>query len=185
MYKYFEGIENSIRNCQKCKLCKTRNNIVFGEGSKTAKVMVIAEAPGADEDRLGRPFVGRAGKLLDEVLNEVGLKREEMYISNIVKCRPPANRNPMDAEINACLDYLRNQVILIKPKIIVLLGSIALKTIIGNNYKITAARGNFIDKKGIKYMPTWHPAAVLRDENKKEGFISDFKKVKEELDKYN
>ena len=111
----------------------------------------------------------------------IGIKREEVYIANIVKCRPPANRNPEDDECFACLNYLRNQVILVKPKIIVLLGSVALKNILGKEYGITATRGHWIEKKGIKYMPTWHPAALLRDETKKIGFIKDLKKVIEEI----
>lgn len=121
----------------------------------------------------GEPFVGRAGKLMDMAFDVVGLKREDVYIANIVKCRPPANRNPEEDEATACLNYLRNQVILVKPQIIVLLGSVALKNILGQEYKITSARGKWVEKKGIKYIPTWHPAALLRDETKKIDFIKD------------
>ena len=183
MYETWEELEKSIENCNKCKLCKTRQNIVFGTGNKNAKLMLIGEGPGADEDRLGEPFVGRAGKLMDLAFEAIGLKREEVYIANIVKCRPPANRNPEDDEAMACMNYLRNQVILVKPEIIVLLGSVALKNILGKEYGITASRGKWIEKKGIKYMPTWHPAALLRDETKKIEFIKDLKLVIEELDK--
>ena len=183
MYETWEELEKSIENCNKCKLCKTRQNIVFGIGNKNAKLMLIGEGPGADEDRLGEPFVGRAGKLMDLAFEAIGLKREEVYIANIVKCRPPANRNPEDDEAMACMNYLRNQVILVKPEIIVLLGSVALKNILGKEYGITASRGKWIEKKGIKYMPTWHPAALLRDETKKIEFIKDLKLVIEELDK--
>ena len=183
MYETWEELEKSIENCNKCKLCKTRQNIVFGTGNKNAKLMLIGEGPGADEDRLGEPFVGRAGKLMDLAFEAIGLKREEVYIANIVKCRPPANRNPEDDEAMKCINYLRNQVILIKPEIIVLLGSVALKNILGKEYGITASRGKWIEKKGIKYMPTWHPAALLRDETKKIEFIKDLKLVIEELNK--
>lgn len=177
MYKTWEDLEKSIINCQKCKLCKQRQNIVFGTGNKEADIMFIGEGPGADEDRLGEPFVGRAGKLMNMAFDVVGIKREEVYIANVVKCRPPGNRNPEDDEANSCLDYLRNQVILVKPKIIVLLGSVALKNILGKEYGITASRGKIIEKKGIIYIPTWHPAALLRDENKKVDFIRDLQKV--------
>ena len=183
MYETWEELEKSIENCNKCKLCKTRQNIVFGTGNKNAKLMLIGEGPGADEDRLGEPFVGRAGKLMDLAFEAIGLKREEVYIANIVKCRPPANRNPEDDEAMACMNYLRNQVILVKPEIIVLLGSVALKNILGKEYGITASRGKWIEKKEIKYMPTWHPAALLRDETKKIEFIKDLKLVIEELNK--
>ena len=179
MYETWEELEKSINNCQKCKLCKTRQNIVFGTGNKNADIMFIGEGPGADEDRLGEPFVGRAGKLMDLAFEIVEIKREDVYIANIVKCRPPQNRNPEDDEAKACMDYLRNQVILVKPEIIVLLGSVALKNILGKEYGITQARGKWIEKKGIMYMPTWHPAALLRDENKKADFINDLFLVKE------
>ena len=177
MYETWEELEKSIVNCNKCKLGKTRQNIVFGVGNKNARIMFIGEGPGADEDRLGEPFVGRAGKLMDMAFEIVGIRRDEVYIANIVKCRPPANRNPEDDEAVACLDYLRNQVMLIKPKIIVLLGSVALKNILGKDYGITASRGKVIEKKEIIYVPTWHPAALLRDESKKIDFIKDLQLV--------
>jgi DNA polymerase len=173
MVETWEELEKSIENCQKCKLAKTRQNIVFGVGNRNAKIMFIGEGPGADEDRLGEPFVGKAGKLMNMAFETVGLKREEVYIANVVKCRPPGNRNPEDDEAQACLDYLRNQVILVKPEIIVLLGSVALKNILGKEYGITASRGKWIERKGIRYLPTWHPAALLRDETKKIDFIQD------------
>ena len=139
--------------------------------------MLIGEGPGADEDAQGEPFVGKAGKLMNMAFQMLGINRENLYIANIVKCRPPQNRNPLEDEAKACLDYLRNQVILVKPKIIVLLGSVALKNILGQEYGITSSRGKWIEKKGILYMPTWHPAALLRDENKKIDFIKDLKEV--------
>ena len=129
----------------------------------------------------GEPFVGRAGKLMNLAFQTVGIDRESVYIANIVKCRPPANRNPENDESEACMNYLRNQVILVKPKIIVLLGSVALKNILGKEYSITSSRGKWVEKKGIKYMPTWHPAALLRDETKKIDFIKDLQLVMNEL----
>ena len=182
MYETFEELEKSIEGCKKCKLANGRTNIVFGTGNKEADVMLIGEGPGADEDRLGEPFVGKAGKLMNMAFEGLGISREKVYIANIVKCRPPQNRNPEDDEALACLDYLRNQVMLVKPKIIVLLGSVALKNILGKEYGITASRGNWVDRKGIYYMPTWHPAALLRDDNKKIEFWKDLKEVKNKAD---
>ena len=178
MYDNWEELEADNKQCRKCKLCQTRNNVVFGTGNRQADLMFIGEGPGADEDIQGEPFVGKAGKLMNMAFDAVGLKREEVYIANIVKCRPPSNRNPEEDEAMACLNYLRNQVLLVKPKIIVLLGSTALKNILGNEYSITAMRGKWIEQKGILYMPTWHPAALLRDENKKIEFWNDLKEVK-------
>lgn len=183
MFETWEELEESIKGCNKCKLYKTRQNIVFGVGNKESKIMFIGEGPGADEDKIGEPFVGRAGQLMDMAFQTVGIKKEEVYIANIVKCRPPANRNPEDDECTACMNYLRNQVILVKPEIIVILGSVALKNILGKDFGITSSRGKWIEKKGIKYMPTWHPAALLRDENKKIEFIKDLKLAIEELNK--
>lgn len=178
MYDNWEELEQSIVNCNKCKLCTNRTNIVFGVGNKEADIMIIGEGPGADEDKQGEPFVGKAGQLMNKALTGLGIKREELYIANIVKCRPPSNRVPEQDEAEACLNYLRNQVILVKPKIIVLLGSTALKNILGKEYSITAMRGKWIEQKGIYYMPTWHPAALLRDENKKIEFWNDLKEVR-------
>lgn len=179
MFDNWEELEKSVEGCSRCKLCQTRNNIVFGVGNKQADIMFIGEGPGADEDAQGEPFVGKAGKLMDMGFTALGINREDVYIANIVKCRPPSNRNPEQDEEQACLNYLRNQVILVKPKIIVLLGSVALKNILGPEYGITASRGKWIEKKGIFYMPTWHPAALLRDETKKIDFINDLKLVLE------
>lgn len=177
MYNNWEELEEVVKQCRKCRLCETRKNVVFGVGNREADVMFIGEGPGADEDAQGEPFVGKAGKLMNMAFDMLGVKREEVYIANIVKCRPPNNRNPQDDEAENCLDYLRNQVILVKPKIIVLLGSVALKNVLGKEYGITASRGKWLERKGILYMPTWHPAALLRDENKKIDFIKDLKQV--------
>ena len=177
MYEKMEELEDAIRNCSRCKLCKNRTNIVFGIGNENANIMFIGEGPGVDEDKQGIPFVGKAGQLMNKAFDALGINREDVYIANIVKCRPPNNRDPEPDEIQGCMNYLRNQVIIVKPKIIVLLGRIALQNILGKEYKITASRGIWVEKKGILYMPTWHPAALLRDETKKIDFINDLKEV--------
>ena len=182
MYETWEEIEESIKNCNKCKLCSGRKNIVFGTGNKNAKIMFIGEGPGADEDIQGEPFVGKAGQLMNKAFEALEIERTNVYIANIVKCRPPQNRNPEKDEAKACMDYLRNQVILVKPKIIVLLGSVALKNILGEEYGITNSRGKWIEKREIWYMPTFHPAALLRDDSKKIDFWRDLKLVKEKLE---
>ncbi len=182
MYERWEELEQAVSCCKKCRLCENRINTVFGTGNKEAKVMFIGEGPGADEDKLGEPFVGKAGKLMNMAFEGIGIKRQEVYIANIVKCRPPSNRNPQDDEAKACMDYLRNQVIFVKPKIIVLLGSVALKNILGKEYNITASRGKWVEKNGIFYLPTWHPAALLRDETKKIDFWKDLKNAKEKME---
>lgn len=181
MYETWEELEQSIHGCNKCKLCNGRKNIVFGTGNKNADVMFIGEGPGADEDIQGEPFVGKAGQLMNKAFEALEIQREDVYIANIVKCRPPQNRNPEKDEAEACMDYLRNQVMLVKPKIIILLGSVALKNILGEEYGITKARGNWLERKGIWYMPTFHPAALLRDDSKKLDFWRDLKLVKEKL----
>lgn len=181
MFEKLEEIDELVKKCTKCNLCKNRTQTVFGTGNQNAEVMFIGEGPGADEDREGEPFVGKAGKLMNQAFLGIGIKREDVYIGNIVKCRPPGNRTPLKEEANACLDYLRNQVMIIKPKIVVLMGNTALKNILGEEYGITASRGKWIEKKGIKYMPTFHPAALLRDDSKKIDFWKDLKLVKEEM----
>ena len=181
MYDNWDDLKKSIAECKKCRLCTNRTNIVLGEGNINAKIMFIGEGPGADEDKQGVPFVGKAGQLMNKAFQALGINREEIYIANIVKCRPPSNRVPEEDEAQACLNYLRNQVVLIKPEIIVLLGSTALKTILGKEYGITAVRGKWMEKNGIEYMPTWHPAALLRDENKKIEFWQDLKELKKYL----
>ncbi len=177
-----EEVKESIKDCKKCKLCTGRKNIVFGVGNKNADIMFIGEGPGADEDAQGIPFVGKAGQLMNKAFDAVGIEREEVYIANIVKCRPPNNRDPESDEVLSCINYLRNQVMIVKPKIIVLLGRISLQNILGQEYKITASRGKWVEKKGILYMPTWHPAALLRDETKKIDFIRDLKEVIKKLE---
>ena len=177
MCKTWDELEAEIKGCKKCKLCQNRTNIVIEDGNRNADVMLIGEEPGADEDRQGVPFVGRAGQLMNKAFEGLGIDRSKLYIANIVKCRPPNNRVPQEDEAQACLDYLRNQVLLVSPKIIVLMGSTALKNILGAEHKITTSRGSWIEKKGILYMPTWHPAALLRDDTKKIDFWHDFEKI--------
>lgn len=185
MFEKLEEINEVVKKCNKCALCTNRTNSVFGVGNPSADVMFIGEGPGADEDREGEPFVGKAGKLMNQAFIGLGISRDKIYIANIVKCRPPNNRTPLKEEANACLDYLRNQVMIIKPKIIVLLGNTALKNILGEEYGITSTRGKWIEKKGIRYMPTFHPAALLRDESKKIDFWKDLELVKKVADENN
>ncbi len=183
MYDTLEEINEEVKNCRKCKLCNNRKNTVFGTGNPKCKIMFIGEGPGADEDSTGIPFVGKAGKLMNQAFLSLGIERNDVYIANIVKCRPPNNRNPEKDEAKSCMDYLRNQVLVIKPKIIVLLGNVALKNILGEEYGITKSRGKWIEKKGILYMPTFHPAALLRNEGLKIDFWNDLKLVLEEAKK--
>lgn len=173
MYDNWEDLESACKNCKSCKLYNERTNVVIGTGDKKAKVMFIGEGPGADEDLQGIPFVGKAGKLMNMAFDGIGIKREAVYIANIVKCRPPANRNPEDDEALACSEYLQAQIKLVNPEVIVLLGSIALKNILGKEYSITSCRGKIVEKEDRKYLPTFHPAALLRDEDKKIDFWED------------
>lgn len=178
MYNLKE-INSIISNCTKCKLSENRTKAVFGEGNRNSDIMIIGEGPGYNEDLQGRPFVGKAGKLLDKMLTSIDLDRKKIYITNIVKCRPPNNRNPFKEEINTCIEYLRWQVKLIDPKIIITLGSIASKTIIDENIKITKERGSWRKKGKFLIMPIFHPAALLRDENKKKPTWKDLKNIKQ------
>ena len=175
------SLTEEITNCQKCRLCAARTHAVPGEGSPHARLMFIGEGPGRDEDLTGRPFVGRAGQLLDKMIAAIGLSREEVYIANVVKCRPPQNRAPEMDEVAACMPYLRAQVGLIRPQVIVLLGSSALGAILGPEHRITRERGAWSERKGVFFMPTFHPAALLRDESKKRPVWEDLKKVRDKL----
>ncbi len=177
MFSSLEEINEEVKKCKKCNLCTQRIQTVFGVGNENADIMFIGEGPGGDEDKQGEPFVGKAGKLMDQAFLGVGIERKKVYIANIVKCRPPNNRNPEDIEAKNCKEYLESQINLVNPEIIVLLGSVALKNILGKEYGITASRGKLIEKDGIKYIPTFHPAALLRDEDKKIDFFRDLKKV--------
>jgi len=177
----WDELEKKCSECMRCGLGKTRTNIVIGRGSKTAPIMLIGEGPGEQEDRQGKPFVGPAGQLLDLLLSALMFKEDEYYICNIVKCRPPGNRVPTDDEAEKCLPWLRNQTALIRPKIMVCMGSTAMKYIIDRNAKITQIRGQWIERKGFWMMPTFHPAALLRDPSKKALMFEDMKKVRQKL----
>ncbi|GBD90641.1 uracil DNA glycosylase superfamily protein [bacterium BMS3Abin04] len=170
---------DTIHNCQNCLLGKTRNKFVFGVGNPEADIMLIGEAPGAEEDKQGIPFVGRAGKLLTDILKAIDFEREDVYIANIVKCRPPQNRNPLPAEVDACIPYLYKQIELIKPKVILCLGLVAASSLFNKKYTLTKMRGNVYDVQGIKTMVTYHPAALLRNPNWKRGCWEDVKKFKQ------
>lgn len=178
----WETLENECLNCRKCQLCETRTNVVFGVGNKNAEVLFIGEGPGENEDLQGEPFVGRGGKLLDKMLYSVDLSRDEnIYIANIVKCRPPKNRDPKPEEQAACTDWLRNQFKLMNPKIIVCLGRIASAKIIKPDIKITKEHGMFFQKGGVLMMPMLHPAAVLRDPRKRPEAFHDFQILREKI----
>ncbi|OAA86643.1 uracil-DNA glycosylase [Clostridium ljungdahlii] len=179
MLRWKELYEECL-NCRKCSLGDNRTNMVFGDGNPKAHIMFIGEAPGADEDRTGIPFVGRAGQLLTKALLALDLHRErDYYICNICKCRPKNNRTPYEEEEKACIPYLRNQVALVKPKIIVCLGATAMGCILGKDWRITRDRGKWIERKGFYMTATFHPSAVLRDANKKAAFWEDLKSIKE------
>lgn len=171
----------SCANCSKCALSRDRKSVVFGEGNIKAGLMFIGEGPGYDEDVQGRPFVGKAGQLLTKMLEAIELKREDIYIANIVKCRPPGNRVPYPEEAKECLPYLRNQVAIIRPKILVCLGNTAGKYIIKDDIRVTRDRGQWILRNGFSIILTYHPAALLRDPDKKKDAWEDFKKIR---DKY-
>lgn len=175
MYKTWDELKTACEQCERCELCKTRHNVVVGVGSENAEVMFIGEGPGENEDLQGEPFVGRAGKLLDKMLTAVDLDRNKnIYIANIVKCRPPQNRDPKPDEQEQCIEWLRSQVRLIKPKIIVCLGRIAAAKIIKPDIKITKEHGQWIQKGDYLMMAMLHPAAILRDPRRKPDAFNDF-----------
>ena len=179
----WEELKSRCNSCSKCGLCKTRHNVVFGVGPENARIMFIGEGPGEQEDLQGEPFVGAAGKLLDDMLSIIDLNRENCYIANIVKCRPPNNRDPSDEEQNACIDYLRNQVALIKPQIIVCLGRIAAKRIIDPDYRITKSHGQWIDRNDVWITAIYHPSALLRDPSKRPETFDDLLSIRRRLDR--
>ena len=182
MYDSWEELRSDCLECKKCRLCEKRNNVVFGCGNMKAEVMFIGEGPGEQEDLLAEPFVGRSGKLLDSMLSEIDLYwNKNIYIANIVKCRPPENRDPLPDEQEFCIDWLRNQVALIKPKIIVAVGRIAAMKIIDPSIKITKQHGFFYKKKKIWMMPTIHPASLLRNPVQKPLVEEDFQNLKQKI----
>jgi uracil-DNA glycosylase len=167
--------------CEKCKLSKTRTQVVYGVGNPNADLMFIGEAPGRDEDLKGEPFVGRAGQLLTDIIKAMKLTRDDVYIANVIKCRPPENRNPEPDELEACRPFIRRQIELIKPRVIVTLGKFALQSLLEESYSITAVRGQWLEYDGIKVMPTFHPAYLLRTPAAKKEVWQDMKKVMAEL----
>lgn len=174
-------LTQEVLSCEKCRLCQTRHSVVLGEGDLHAPLMFIGEGPGQQEDLSGRPFVGAAGQLLDKMLAAIGLERTQVYICNIVKCRPPNNRVPEPDERAACMGYLRAQVALVKPKVIVCLGSTPARALLGEHMRITRDRGVWQLRKGVWFMPTFHPAALLRDADKKRPAWTDFKAIRDKL----
>ena len=176
------ALRTEIGDCQRCKLAPGRTNLVFGVGNPQARLMFVGEAPGADEDAKGEPFVGRAGQLLTEIITKgMGLRREDVYIANVIKCRPPGNRNPEPDEVASCEPFLIRQLELIKPQVIVALGKFAVQTLLRSKTPITKLRGQWADYRGIKVMPTFHPAYLLRNPGDKRLVWADIKAVMAEL----
>ena len=187
-YSTLDALVNDCKSCVKCSLSKSRNNVVVGRGNNKAKLLIIGEGPGRNEDETGLPFVGRAGKLLDQILDSVGIdSNEDAYISNIVKCRPPENRKPSLEEMSSCESWLKEQIRLINPEVILLVGATAVQGILGVKEGITKIRGSWIEENGMLYMPIFHPSYLLRNSSKDPGkpkwlTWQDMKKVKEKID---
>ena len=177
----WEKLVDTCSSCKKCALWETRSNVVFGDGNPEAEVMLIGEGPGQNEDLTGTPFVGRAGKLLDDMLALIDLDRTKVYIANIVKCRPPGNRDPLNAEKDACFGYLNRQIELIDPKIIVCLGRISAGAMIREDFKITREHGAWFSKDGRRMMALYHPAALLRDPRRRPETFVDLKALQKEI----
>ena len=178
----WDSLHADIEACEKCDLCRRIHHKVPGQGNGNADLMFIGEGPGADEDLQGLAFVGAAGQLLTKMIDAIGLTREQVYICNVVKCRPPQNRVPTPEEAAACLPYLRAQAALVRPKVIVLLGATAARAVLGDQVRITRDRGQWVEKKGVWIMPTYHPAALLRDETKTRDAWHDLQAVRAKLD---
>jgi uracil-DNA glycosylase family 4 len=177
-----DELEIKCKNCTKCDLCEGRTNLVFGVGKKDADIMLIGEGPGENEDLQGQPFVGRSGQLLDKFLASVDLSRDKnVYIANMVKCRPPKNRDPKPEEQDMCINWLREQFKIIKPKIIVCVGRISAQKLIDKNFKVTQQHGEFIDKNGTLFMGTYPPAAILRNPNNKEAAFGDWLALRDKI----
>lgn len=180
MYTY-EELKNFVDHCTRCPLAQTRNKAVMGNGNLKSPILFIAEAPGWKEDRDGIPFTGKSGTLFDRLLSEAGMRREEIYITNVVKCHPPGNRDPKPEEQEECIPYLKYETLLLKPKMIVCLGRIAAQRIIRPDYRITKEHGTFLYRKNVWLTGVYHPSAVLRDESKLEETIADFRGIREKL----
>jgi DNA polymerase len=177
-----ESIRADLGDCRRCKLCSGRTNIVFGSGTSEAKLVFVGEGPGADEDAQGLPFVGAAGQLLTKIIEAIQLTRDQVYICNIVKCRPPSNRIPEEDEIAACSPFVFRQIESIRPRVICCLGAVAAQTVLGTKTAVGKLRGRFHDYRGIQVMPTWHPAYLLRNPNAKRDVWDDVKKIRTLLD---
>ena len=181
MYEW-DALKQTCYSCTRCGLCETRKNVVFGVGREDADILFVGEGPGEQEDLKGEPFVGPAGKLLDDMLSIIDLDRHSnCYIANIVKCRPPRNRDPLETEQDACIGYLRNQVVLIKPKIIVCLGRIAAKRLIDQDYRITCQHGQWVERNGVWMTAIYHPSALLRDVGKRPETFDDLISIREKI----
>ena len=176
-----EKLKSECLNCRRCPLCETRNNVVFGVGPEDAEVLFIGEGPGEQEDLKGEPFVGRGGKLLDDMLELIDLDRTKIYIANMVKCRPPKNRDPLETEQMACAEWLRRQIDLLQPKIIVCLGRISAMKFIKPDFRITKEHGQWFEMDGRRVMALYHPAALLRDPNKRPETFDDLKRLQAEI----
>lgn len=179
-----ERLREEVSVCVKCPLHRGRSQTVFGEGPPNARLLFVGEAPGMEEDVQGRPFVGQAGKLLTKIIEAIGLKREEVYIANVIKCRPPGNRSPLPEEVHTCAPYLIHQIELIRPRVICALGKYAATVLVRKDEPISMLRGNFYDYEGIPVMPTYHPAYLLRNPSAKRIVWEDMKKVKAALEKW-
>ena len=179
----YEALLEEIASCKACRLCETRQNTVPGEGNTATRLMIIGEGPGAQEDELGRPFVGRAGQLLDKMLDAIEWRREQVYIANIVKCRPPENRAPKEDEVQACRGFLLRQIALINPEIILLMGATALNHMMGAQWRITKDRGKWMDLDGRAVLATFHPAYLLRDPRERPLSFEDLLMIKQRLGK--
>lgn len=175
------ALEAIARPCTLCRLAETRKQVVFGTGNPNAELMFIGEAPGRDEDEQGKPFVGRAGQLLTDIIKAMKLTRDDVYIANVIKCRPPENRNPEPDELDACRPYIRQQIDIIHPRVIVTLGKFAMQSLAGKAFAISATRGQWIEFEGIRVMPTYHPAYLLRNPSAKKDVWNDMKQVMAEL----
>ena len=177
----WDQLQQKCAECTACSLCKTRTNSVFGYGNKNADLMFVGEAPGEQEDLSGIPFVGRAGKLLNEYLDAVGIERDSVYIANILKCRPPKNRDPLPAEEDACIEFLHRQIALIQPKLIVCLGRVSAKRLISKSFKISAEHGLWFEFDGVPITAVYHPALLLRDPRKKGEMLVDMQMISDRL----
>ena len=177
----WEALERDCGACRGCSLWESRKHVVFDAGSRAAEVMLVGEGPGATEDEQGVPFVGKAGQFLDDMLELIGLDRKKVYIANIVKCRPPGNRDPLTVEQDACIGFLRRQTALVHPKIIVCLGRIAAMQIIKPDFRITREHGVWFERGGVKLMATYHPSALLRDPSRRPEAFEDLKALEREI----